>query len=322
MPMPALQQGYAILLVQGQLRPSPRLEATLAGCRLHPPWTSSECRAGAAPTSVRARSTAAGSRRLLAPMSASACAGVSRAQFNRRGFAMPSSGLREPERLHRRARRLDCPGVGRLGTLPRNFAMYIPPAFRVEDANKLAAFIQRHSFSTLITHDGTAPFASHLPMLYRPDVGSHGTLVAHMARANPQWQHFTLGREALVVFHGPHSYISPSWYQTKPAVPTWNYAAVHAYGIPAVFTEHERVVSLLRETVSNLRGVLRAAMAWRPSRRLPRQAHPGHRRLRDSHHSHRRQVQARSEPASRRHPRRYSTPFPVPRTLTAAPWLG
>src|ERR1035441_6096232 len=63
--------------------------------------------------------------------------------------------------------------------------MYIPPAFRVEDANKLAAFIQRHSFSTLITYDGSAPFASHLPMLYRPDVGSHGTLVAHMARANP-----------------------------------------------------------------------------------------------------------------------------------------
>ena len=128
--------------------------------------------------------------------------------------------------------------------------MYIPPAFRVEDANKLAAFIQRHSFSTLITYDGTAPFASHLPMLYRPDVGSHGTLVAHMARANPQWRHFAPGRAALVVFHGPHSYISPSWYQTEPAVPTWDYAAVHAYGIPAVFTEHERVVSLLRETVS------------------------------------------------------------------------
>jgi transcriptional regulator len=117
--------------------------------------------------------------------------------------------------------------------------MYIPPAFRVEDANKLAAFIQRHSFATLITYDGTAPFASHLPMLYRPDVGSHGTLVAHMARANPQWRHFAPGRAALVVFQGPHSYISPSWYQTEPA-----------YGIPAVFTEHERVVSLLRETVS------------------------------------------------------------------------
>jgi transcriptional regulator len=128
--------------------------------------------------------------------------------------------------------------------------MYIPPAFRIEDASKLAAFIQRHSFATLITHDGTAPFASHLPMLFRPDVGSRGTLVSHMARANPQWQHFASGGEVLAIFHGPHSYISPSWYQTELAVPTWNYATVHAYGLPAVFSEHERVVSLLRETVS------------------------------------------------------------------------
>ena len=129
--------------------------------------------------------------------------------------------------------------------------MYIPSTFRVEDASKLAAFIQLHSFATLITHDGAATFASHLPMLYRPDRGSHGTLVSHMARANPQWQHFAPGREALVVFHGPHSYISPSWYKTAPAVPTWNYATVHAYGVPAVFTEHQEVVALLRETISN-----------------------------------------------------------------------
>jgi transcriptional regulator len=128
--------------------------------------------------------------------------------------------------------------------------MYIPPAFQVEEATKLTAFIHRYSFATLITHDGGAPFASHLPMLYRPDSGSHGTLVSHMARANPQWRHFAPDSEALVIFHGPHSYISPSWYQTVPAVPTWNYAAVHAYGVPAVFSEHERVVSLLRETVS------------------------------------------------------------------------
>jgi transcriptional regulator len=128
--------------------------------------------------------------------------------------------------------------------------MYIPPAFRVDDASKLAAFIQSHSFATLITHDGAAPFASHLPVLFRPHVGGHGTLVSHMARANPQWQHFADGREILAIFHGPHSYISPSWYQTEIAVPTWNYATVHAYGVPKVFSAHERVVSLLRETVS------------------------------------------------------------------------
>jgi transcriptional regulator len=128
--------------------------------------------------------------------------------------------------------------------------MYIPPAFRVEYPGKLAALIQQHSFATLVTHDGTAPFASHVPMLFRPDAGSHGTLLSHVARANPQWQHFASGGEVLAIFHGPHSYISPSWYATEPAVPTWNYAAVHAYGVPTVISDHERVVSLLRETVS------------------------------------------------------------------------
>lgn len=128
--------------------------------------------------------------------------------------------------------------------------MYIPPAFRIEDAAKLAAFIQRHSFATLITHDGAAPFASHLPILLRPVAGAHGVLVSHMARANPQWQHFASGSEALAIFHGPHSYVSPSWYQTEPAVPTWNYATVHAYGVPSMINDHDRVASLLRETVS------------------------------------------------------------------------
>jgi len=128
--------------------------------------------------------------------------------------------------------------------------MYIPAAFRVADRDKLAAFIQRHSFATLITHDGSAPFASHLPMLFRPDAGDNGTLASHLASSNPQWRHFACGSEALVVFQGPHSYISPSWYQTELAVPTWNYTTVHAYGIPTVFSEHERVVALLRETIS------------------------------------------------------------------------
>src|SRR5208283_4577254 len=72
--------------------------------------------------------------------------------------------------------------------------MYIPSYFRVNDAAKMAAFIRRHSFATFITEDGGAPFASHLPMLFRPETGSHGTLVSHMARANPQWQHFVSGR--------------------------------------------------------------------------------------------------------------------------------
>lgn len=128
--------------------------------------------------------------------------------------------------------------------------MYIPPAFRIEDKVRLTTFLREYSFATFVTNDGATPVASHLPMLFRPDLGEHGTLIAHLARANPQWHHFAEGREALAIFHGPHGYISPTWYETAPAVPTWNYAVVHAYGVPRIFEDHERIAALLRETIS------------------------------------------------------------------------
>jgi transcriptional regulator len=128
--------------------------------------------------------------------------------------------------------------------------MYVPTSFRLDDPGKIGAFMRQYSFATLITDDGKAPFASHLPMLHRPEGGSCGSLLSHMARANPQWQHFASGREALAVFHGPHRYISPSWYKTGPAVPTWNYTTVHAYGVPRVFSDHGRIVALLQELVA------------------------------------------------------------------------
>jgi transcriptional regulator len=128
--------------------------------------------------------------------------------------------------------------------------MYIPPSFRIEDSGKIAGLMRQYGFATLITNDGAAPFASHLPMIYRPETGDHGVLLSHMARANPQWRHFDAGREGLAVFHGPHSYISPSWYKVELAVPTWNYAVVHAYGVPKTFDDRDRVISLLRELVA------------------------------------------------------------------------
>src|SRR5262245_38419035 len=121
--------------------------------------------------------------------------------------------------------------------------MYIPGPYQVNDSGRLCSFLRRHSFATLITHDGAAPFASHLPMLLR-DEGGRRTLLSHMARANPQWKHFASGAEVLVIFQGPHGYVSPSWYETMPAVPTWNYAVVHAYGVATVLSDPSRVVSL------------------------------------------------------------------------------
>ena len=115
--------------------------------------------------------------------------------------------------------------------------MYLPSHFRVDDFDRLAAFIEEHSFATLISHDGTAPFATHLPLLFDRARGQLGTLAGHVARGNQQWKHFQNGGEALAIFHGPHAYVSPSWYETELAVPTWNYVAVHAYGTPRLLDD-------------------------------------------------------------------------------------
>jgi len=109
--------------------------------------------------------------------------------------------------------------------------MYIPKDFAEADPARLAALMAEASFALVVTTDQDGrPFASHLPLVYDADEGTNGTLLGHMARANPQWRHFEAGGEALAVFSGPHAYVSPSWYETHPSVPTWNYAAVHAYG--------------------------------------------------------------------------------------------
>lgn len=128
--------------------------------------------------------------------------------------------------------------------------MYIPPFNRVTDPRILHDLMRRFSFATLVTvHDGR-PFATHLPVLVEPEWGEHGRLLAHLARANPQWMDFAPGVEALAIFQGPHAYISPSWYETHPSVPTWNYAVVHAYGVPQVIEDDGQIMEALRRLVA------------------------------------------------------------------------
>jgi transcriptional regulator len=112
--------------------------------------------------------------------------------------------------------------------------MYIPEANRVEDPKVINAFIQAHSFATLVTTGDDGIVASHLPVLFDEE---ENVLRSHMARANPQWKQF--GDEVLCIFHGPHAYISPSWYEQQHTVPTWNYAVVHVYGKPSLVDEAE-----------------------------------------------------------------------------------
>jgi transcriptional regulator len=115
--------------------------------------------------------------------------------------------------------------------------MYVPGHFAEPDAEKLARLIADYSFGTLVTVSDGRPFASHIPFLYQRE---RNVLLGHVARANPQWRDFSAGGEVLVIFQGPHAYVSPSWYQT-PGVPTWNYAVAHVYGRARALEDPEAV---------------------------------------------------------------------------------
>jgi transcriptional regulator len=128
--------------------------------------------------------------------------------------------------------------------------MYSPPYNRVEDRRELVDFMRANSFALLVTATGGAPLASHLPVTVAD--GEGGLVIhSHMAKPNPQWQEF-FEDEVLVVFSGPHAYVSPRWYEASERVPTWNYAAVHAYGTVRVTTDRALKQAAQRALVAEL----------------------------------------------------------------------
>ncbi len=112
--------------------------------------------------------------------------------------------------------------------------MYIPSFNRVTDRARISAFLHSYGFASLVTRGREGLWVNHLPVLFDEEVGEQGRLRSHMARANPQWRHLESGDEVLCLFHGPHAYISPSYYEQQHTVPTWNYGAIHVYGRPAI----------------------------------------------------------------------------------------
>lgn len=132
--------------------------------------------------------------------------------------------------------------------------MYIPSAFRIEDAQTLKAFMQRYAFATLVTADAE-PFITQLPLLLDADRGPHGTLLGHFAKPNAHWQMDHARLTSVAVFHGPHAYVSPTWYRSgSPAVPTWNYATVQARGKLKLIPEPERIAAILERLVAVYEG--------------------------------------------------------------------
>jgi transcriptional regulator len=129
--------------------------------------------------------------------------------------------------------------------------MYQPDHFRVDDVQQMHTLMRKRPFATLVSAGSAGLYASHLPSVLK-DEGPLGVIECHLARANPHCRDLGETGEALMIFQGPDGYITPNWYPSKvqngKVVPTWNYAAVHAYGRPEVMTQadwlHRHVTEL------------------------------------------------------------------------------
>ena len=126
--------------------------------------------------------------------------------------------------------------------------MYSPFYNQNENRADILAFMRANNFPALVTGLGGTLHASHLPVMVHEE-GERLVIDMHMARSNPQWNEF-FDEDALVIFTGPHAYISPRWYEETERVPTWNYAAVHAYGIPRVVASREEKLASQRRLVA------------------------------------------------------------------------
>lgn len=138
--------------------------------------------------------------------------------------------------------------------------MYMPDLFAVNDRQTQIDFIQTTGWGYLTGVIDDEPYVTHLPFLVAGGTGEE-KLVAHMARANPHWESFANGKPQLVVFPGPHTYITPSWYNTDKAVPTWNYTTAHVYGTPVVIDDPQTVYAGQQDLVNHYEAQF--DMPWR-----------------------------------------------------------
>lgn len=123
--------------------------------------------------------------------------------------------------------------------------MYIPKHFKIDDEGTIYDFIEKYSFATLFSQHNGEPYATHLPLILNK---SENALYGHFARPNEQWKDAE-NQQVLVIFQGPHSYISPSWYETMKAVPTWNYVSIHVYGKMEIIENQKVIFDSLNDMV-------------------------------------------------------------------------
>ena len=126
--------------------------------------------------------------------------------------------------------------------------MYIPEHFRNEDRVTALAFMRANPFAILVSNMEEGPFATHVPVVIR-ESGDHLRVRGHVAKANPHWRYLENNPKCLMIFHGPHAYISPTNYETREVVPTWNYGAIHIYGETRIYSGTEELLSMLHDLI-------------------------------------------------------------------------
>jgi len=141
--------------------------------------------------------------------------------------------------------------------------MYVPKINQIEDRAALLAYMRAYSFAAMATSGAGGLMATHLPFVIEEQDGRI-TLLAHMAKANPQWRDFAAGAEAMVIFMQPHAYVSPRLYDSRQNVPTWNYVAVHAYGRPVLIEERAAKMELQKKLIGQHDAAYLAQMAELP----------------------------------------------------------
>lgn len=129
--------------------------------------------------------------------------------------------------------------------------MFEQPAYAEVDIAALHAGIRAWSFATLVTHGHHGIQSTPLPFLLDTDAGPFGTLTTHLARHNPIYADLCEADEVLVIFQGPHAFVSPSWYRNQLTFPTWNYTLIHARGKPVLHEDEATVMAVLRRTVAH-----------------------------------------------------------------------
>ena len=153
--------------------------------------------------------------------------------------------------------------------------MYIPKHFEGDEPTG-REIMQAHGWALLMTADAdAAPVATHLALVWQDDGSPHGSLIGHMARANPHWKLFARGAESLALFWGPHAYVSPTWYTPGVKVPTWNYVTVHAYGRPQVIEDTKGALDALAKLAAVYEGRARRPGASTACRRATPRRRPG-----------------------------------------------